>query len=87
VSWYLTVRSDEQYTVFADTVFTDTAQLLEWLIGLPELRPTGAMGFSSVQPWVSVQLHACDSRGNYAHNGSFLARVNLVELLSSAGSG
>ncbi len=82
VSWYLTVCSDERYTAF-----TDTSRALELLSGFSELRPTGAMSFSSVQPWVSVQLHACDSSGNYASDGSFIARINLVELVCSYDAG
>jgi hypothetical protein len=72
----LTIASDAQYTGF-----TDTARLFKFLATLPELNQTGPFSFGSSEPWVSVVVAACDSRGNYAHNGEFIPQVNVVELI------
>ena len=81
MTWYLTIRSDAEYSEFADTLL-----LVEFLARLPELRQSGPVAFEAAagQPWVSVALAACDSAGCYASDGHFPPRVNVVELVCTA---
>src|SRR5689334_14073920 len=80
MSWYLTIRSDPDYSRFAAT-----APLVEFLAAMPELRQTGPVAFeaASGEPWLAVILAACSPAGNYASDGAFLPRVNVVELVCS----
>jgi hypothetical protein len=79
MSWYLTIRSAP------DSRFAATAPLVEFLAAMPELRQTGPVAFGPAdgQPWVSVILAACSPAGNYASDGAFLPRANVVELVCS----
>lgn len=81
MSWYLTIRSDAEYSRSVET-----AALVELLATLPELRQTGPVAFASAPgaPWVAVTLAACRPDGGYASDGSFLPRVNVVELVCSS---
>lgn len=80
VAWYLTIRSDARYSSFATT-----APLFEFLAAVPELRQTGPVEFQSAdgQPRVAVMMAACSQEGNYATDGQFHRRVNVVELVCS----
>jgi hypothetical protein len=80
VSWYLTIRGAPDYSRFAAA-----APLLEFLAAMPELSQTGPVAFqaSDGQPWVAVMMAVCDSTGNYASDGAFLPRVNVVQLVCS----
>ncbi|HET6572853.1 MAG TPA: hypothetical protein VFG68_04565 [Fimbriiglobus sp.] len=81
MSWYLTIRSDARYSAFAAT-----DRLVEFLAAMPELRQTGPVDFQAAdgQPWVAVMMAACSPEGNYATDGEFLPRVNVVELVCSS---
>jgi hypothetical protein len=78
VSWYLTIRSDAQYSQFADT-----AHLVGYLASIPELRQMGPTLFGSAtgQPRVLVMMAACSPAGNYSNDGEFIPQVNVVELV------
>ncbi|MBN9523176.1 hypothetical protein J0H58_32450 [bacterium] len=80
MSWYVTIRSDAGYSRFAAT-----APLVEFLAGMPELRPTGpaVFGAAADQPWVVVIVGACDPSGCYASDGTAPPAVNMVELICS----
>lgn len=80
MSWYLTIRGAPNYSRF-----TATAPLVEFLAAMPELRQTGPLAFQAAdgQPWVAVTMAACDPDGNYASDGAFLSRINVVELACS----
>ena len=80
MSWYLTIRGAPDYSRFAAT-----AQLVEFLAAMPELRQTSPVQFEAAngQPWVCLILANCDPRGNYRTDGAFLPRVNVVELVCS----
>jgi hypothetical protein len=80
VAWYLTIRSDARYSSFVAT-----APLVEFLAARPELRQTGPVAFQAAdgQPWVAVTMAECSPEGNYASDGAFLPRVNVVELVCS----
>lgn len=80
MSWYLTIRSDDRYSKFAEA-----ASLIEFLGTIPELRQTDPNSFGSVEgkPWVQIMMTACDSKGNYGNNGEFLPQINVVELVCS----
>lgn len=83
MSWYLIIRGDPDYSRF-----TATAPLVEFIAAMPEVRQTGPVTFEAAagQPWVAIVLAVCDPTGNYASDGVFLPRVNMVELVCS-GSG
>ena len=76
----MTIRGAPDYSRF-----TATAPLVEFLAAMPELRPTGPVAFQAAdgQPWVTVMMAACGPTGNYASDGAFLPRVNVVELVCS----
>jgi hypothetical protein len=76
----LTIRSDARYSAFAAT-----APLVEFLSAMPELRQTGPVAFEAADghPWVAVIMAAGSPEGNYASDGAFLPRVNVVELVCS----
>jgi len=76
----LTIRGAPDYSLFAAT-----APLVEFLAAIPELRQSGPVAFQATdgQPWVAVLMAACDPAGNYASDGAFLPRVNVVELICS----
>ena len=80
MSWYLTIRGANDYSRFAAT-----APLIGFLTAMPELRQTGPVAFQAAdgQPWVAVILAVCSPAGNYATDGEFLPRVNVVELVCS----
>lgn len=80
MSWYLTIRGAPNYSQF-----TATPPLLEFLPAMPELRQTGPVTFGSAdgQPWVAIIMAAPGPNGNYATDGEFLPRVNVVELVCS----
>lgn len=80
MSWYLTIRSDPQFSKS-----TPTKPLVDFLKGLPELKQTDPMGFQSGPgvAEVSVILAACDERGNYPSPAKHQERVNIVELTCS----
>ncbi len=80
MSWYLTIRSDPDYSRF-----TATAPLVEFLLARRELRQTGPVSFEAAEghPWVAVILAACSEAGNYNSDGAFVPRVNVVELVCS----
>lgn len=80
MSWYLTIRSDDRYSKFAET-----ASLIAFLGAIPELRQTNPNSFGSVEgkPWVQIMMAVCDSKGNYGNNGECLLQINVVELVCS----
>jgi hypothetical protein len=82
MSWYLTVRPDDQYSGT-----TPTGPLVEFLRGLPELVRVGPMEFRSApgMPWVSLLLAVADRVGNYASSGEPLPTVNVVSVVYGAG--
>ena len=80
MTWYLTIRSDA-----AHARFTATTALVEFLCGLPELRPTSPIGFESEtwRPWVAVLLAVSSPAGDYVSDGAYPPEVNVVELACS----
>lgn len=80
MSWYLTIRSDDDYSMSVAT-----APLVEFLAAMPELQQTGPVAFESAtgQPWVAIILAQCSPAGNYASDGTFVPFVNVVELVCS----
>jgi len=79
MAFYLTIRSDE-----ACSRWSATDPLVAFLRGLSELRQTAPLAFEGAPgaPWVAVIL-AASERGNYASDGSWTQRVNVVELVCS----
>jgi hypothetical protein len=79
MSWYVTIRSDSDYSRAADP-----RELVAFLRSLPELAQTGANSFREApgEPWVSVSL-AMSDRGSYADPGRPLPSVNLVDVVCS----
>ncbi len=80
MSWYVTIRSDVNYSHSAVT-----APLVGFLAGMPELQQIGPAMFGAAadQPWVVVIVAACDPSGNYASDGAAPPAVNVVELVCS----
>lgn len=80
MSWYLTIRSDSEYSQF-----TASTPLVEFLKAVPELRQTDPVSFESAigSPWIIVTLAKCNSNGSYNSTGEFLSQVNVVELICS----
>jgi len=80
MSWYLTIRSDPQFSKS-----TPTPPLIDFLKGLPELKQADPMRFEGGvgAPEVSVVVAACDERGNYSSPVTFQERVNIIELTCS----
>jgi hypothetical protein len=64
----------------------ETRQLVEFLATLPELRQTGPVAFEGApgQPWVSVILAKRGSTGGYHTDGSFIPKIDIVELVCSS---
>jgi hypothetical protein len=77
MTWYITIRSDDEYSKFAST-----KSLVDFLAAMPEVRQTGAVAFQSAPgfPWFSIVLAACDAKGSYSVDGSFIPHINVVEI-------
>lgn len=81
MSWYLTIRSNAQYS---RTASTDA--LVGYLSADPFLRRNGLVDFRNVEgaPWVCVVFALADGAGNYAISGEPPA-FNVVELICGDG--
>lgn len=79
MTWYLTIRSDADYSRSADA-----ERLAAFLRSLPELVQTDVNTFANApgQPWVSLVI-AMSNRGSYANRGTPLPAVNLVDVACS----
>ena len=77
---YLTIRSDDAYSGY-----TETQLLVEYLTSRHELIPCDFMSYESKPglPWLRVVLADCGSTGNYAIDGRYSTRINVVELICS----
>jgi hypothetical protein len=82
MSWYLTLRSDEQYSSFVDT-----GQVTSFLLSaFPSLQQTKPQVIASQPntPWLEIHLAHCDSRGNYGfHDSISHNQINCIELICS----
>ncbi len=80
MSWYLTITP-----AVGQAPVAEAQPLVDFLADLPELRQTGPVAFEGApgQPWVSVVLAKTGPTGGYASDGSFIAAIDIVELVCS----
>jgi hypothetical protein len=80
MSWYITIRSDDNYSNSIETT-----KLITSLSSLPELQQTSPMTFgNSIElPWIQIILAKCNDLGGYNYDGNYIPIVNVVELICS----
>lgn len=80
MTWYLTIRSDEDYSQYVAT-----ASLVEFLTSLSELQATGPATFRTTSgwPWMQLILAKCGpgSIGYQVRDDIAPPWINIVELV------
>jgi hypothetical protein len=80
MTWYITIRSDDRYSVSIETT-----RLITFLSTIPTLQQTSPVTFGKAieSPWVEIILAKCDDRGGYGSCLEYIPTANVVELFCS----
>ncbi|MCZ7465990.1 hypothetical protein [Rhizobium rhizogenes] len=78
--WYISILPPA-----AQSTLCDTALLIGFLEGQPQLRRRNAVSFGSAdgQPWIDITIAKGTAEGNWSSNGTFISQFNRVEIVCS----
>jgi hypothetical protein len=80
MSWYITIRSDDKYSLSIETTLLVT--FISSIFGLQQTSPV-TFGNAIGLPWVAITLAKCNDRGGYSSYHEYIPAIDVIELVCS----